>query len=85
MRDVPVTPLETLRRAGEIGRATGLRYVYEGNVPGEPGEDTNCWQCGALLIDRYDFHVRANRIHNGCCPDCGAAVDGSGMNQDEER
>jgi pyruvate formate lyase activating enzyme len=85
MRDVPVTPLETLRRAGEIGRAAGLRYVYEGNVPGEPGEDTNCWQCGALLIDRYGFHVRANRIHNGCCPDCGAAVDGIGMNQDEER
>jgi pyruvate formate lyase activating enzyme len=85
MRDVPVTPLETLRRAGEIGRAAGLRYVYEGNVPGEPGEDTNCWQCGALLIDRYGFHVLANRIRNGCCPDCGAAVDGIGMNQDEER
>jgi pyruvate formate lyase activating enzyme len=79
MRDVPVTPLSTLRRAGEIGRAAGLRYVYEGNVPGEPGEDTHCWQCGALLIDRYGFHVRANRIQDGCCPDCGAAVDGIGM------
>jgi pyruvate formate lyase activating enzyme len=83
MHDVPVTPLETLRRAGEIGRAAGLRYVYEGNVPGEPGEDTQCWQCGALLIDRYGFHVRANRIRAGCCPDCGAAIDGIGMSTDE--
>jgi pyruvate formate lyase activating enzyme len=83
MGDVPVTPLKTLCRAGEIGRAAGLRYVYEGNVPGEPGEDTHCWQCGALLINRYGFHVRANRIHNGCCPDCGAAIDGSGMTQEQ--
>jgi len=83
MRDVPVTPLATLRRAGEIGRGAGLRYVYEGNVPGEPGEDTLCWQCGALLIDRYGFHVRANHIRHGCCPDCGAAIDGIAMSRDE--
>ena len=83
MQEVPVTPLETLRRAGEIGRAAGLRYVYEGNVPGEPGEDTCCWQCGAILIDRYGFHVRANRIRAGCCPDCGALIDGIGMGTGE--
>ncbi|MFO7604443.1 MAG: AmmeMemoRadiSam system radical SAM enzyme [Gammaproteobacteria bacterium] len=84
MRDVPVTSVETLRRAGEIGRAAGLRYVYEGNVPGEEGEDTCCWQCGALLIDRYGFHVRSNHIRNGCCPECGTLIDGVGMSTDNE-
>jgi pyruvate formate lyase activating enzyme len=79
MLDRPPTPLATLRRAGEIGRAAGLRYVYEGNVPGERGEDSFCYQCGALLIDRYGFYVRQNRIKRGACPDCGARIDGIGM------
>lgn len=79
MLDVPVTPVETLRRAAAIGREAGLRYVYEGNVPGEQGENTNCYRCGALLIERYGFHVRVNRIRNGVCPDCGAPIDGVGM------
>lgn len=79
MLDVPITPLETLRRAARIGRAVGLRYVYEGNVPGEKGEDTYCYHCNALLIDRYGFHVRTNRIHDGRCPECGAVIDGIGM------
>ena len=79
MSDHPVTPLETLRRASDIGRAAGLRYVYEGNVPGERGENTYCYHCGSLLIHRYGFYVRSNRIHNGFCPDCGAVIDGVGM------
>jgi len=82
MLDRPVTPLETLHRAGDIGRAAGLRYVYEGNVPGEQGENTYCYHCHSLLIDHYGFYVRANRIRGGACPDCGASSDGVGMNRD---
>ena len=79
MRDLPVTPVETLERAARIGREAGLRYVYEGNVPGSPGENTNCYRCGTLLIERYGFHLRANRIRDGACPECGATIDGIGM------
>lgn len=79
MLDRPRTPVATLRRAAEIGRAAGLRWVYEGNVPGERGECTTCWKCGALLIDRLGFRVRANRVRGKECPDCGADVDGVGM------
>jgi pyruvate formate lyase activating enzyme len=79
MADYPVTPLATLRRASDIGRAAGLRYVYEGNVPGERGENTYCYHCGSLLIHRYGFSVRGNRIREGRCPDCGAVLDGVGM------
>ena len=39
MQDVSPTELKTLRRARDIGLATGLRYVYEGNVPGEGGRE----------------------------------------------
>lgn len=79
MSDTPVTPTETLRRAAEIGRQAGLRYVYEGNVPGEPGESTHCHQCGALLLERYGFVLRRNRIRDGACPDCGTEVAGVEM------
>ncbi len=79
MRDVPVTPVETLHRAAAIGKAAGLRYIYAGNVPGDGGENTYCHQCGTVLIERYGFFVLANRVRRGCCPDCGTPVAGVGM------
>ena len=33
MTTLPPTPLSTLHRAADIGRAAGLKYVYTGNVP----------------------------------------------------
>ncbi len=70
------TPVSTLRRAKDIGYKAGLRYVYEGNVSGAGGEDTHCHACQALIVHRYDHSVLANRIRNGCCPDCGATIPG---------
>lgn len=79
MENYPVTPLATLRHAAKIGRDCGLRYVYEGNVPGEAGENTYCYHCQHLLIKRYGFRVLANRIRDGRCPVCKTIVDGVGM------
>ncbi|KAB0669420.1 AmmeMemoRadiSam system radical SAM enzyme [Oryzomonas sagensis] len=79
LTDRPRTPVDTLRKAREIGRAAGLRYVYEGNVPGEGGENTRCPSCATLLIERYGFSIGTNRIRNGACPDCGAAIAGIGI------
>jgi len=71
--DKPRTPVATLRHAREIGVEEGLRYVYEGNVPGEGGENTYCYACGAILIERYGLTLRRN------CPECGTSIDGVGM------
>ncbi len=79
MRDRPRTPVPTLRRARQIGIDAGLRYVYEGNVPGEGGESTYCPGCGVLLIERYGFVVCANRIQDASCPGCGTRIDGVEM------
>lgn len=80
MYDRPSTDAATLRRAREIGLAEGLRYVYEGNIPGEGGENTYCYHCKALLIKRYGFSVLQNRIgDDSCCPECGSPIDGLGM------
>ena len=82
MLEVPPTPLETLRRAAEIGREAGLRYVYEGNVPGQGGENTYCYKCGKLLIERYGFGLLSTQLKSGRCPECWTNIDGVGMNTD---
>ncbi len=74
--DKPRTPASIIRRAREIGTEAGLRYVFEGNLPGEKGENTYCYQCGELLIERIGFTIIRNRIQNGTCPDCGTVIDG---------
>ena len=75
LTDTPPTPVETLRRAAEIGRREGLAYIYVGNVAGE-AEDTRCRYCGGALILRQGFFVTKNRVEKGRCPDCGKAVAG---------
>ncbi len=77
--DAPRTPLATLEKAREIGLKAGLKYVYEGNVPGRGGENTYCPSCGALLIERHGFFLTTVKMKNSRCPDCSAVLDGVGM------
>jgi len=79
MLDKPRTPVETLRQAREIGLEEGLRYVYSGNVPGDEGENTYCWNCHRMIIRRWGFQVLEKRIERGYCTFCGASIDGVGM------
>jgi len=79
LTDRPRTPPATLRRARDIGLAAGLRYVYEGNIPGEGGENTCCPSCSSVLIKRYGYAIETVRISNGACPECGAAIAGIGL------
>jgi pyruvate formate lyase activating enzyme len=74
--DAEATPSDTLRRAYEIGKAAGLRYVYMGNVPGVKEESTFCHHCGELLIERIGYTIRTNKIKNSKCPVCETAVAG---------
>ncbi len=76
MLDRPATPASLLRKARDIGLAEGLHYVYEGNIPGEGGENTYCPGCGAELISRYGFNIRQNSIAGTSCPDCGREIAG---------
>jgi pyruvate formate lyase activating enzyme len=74
--DAKATPSGTLRRAYEIGKAAGLRYVYMGNVPGVKEESTFCHHCGELLIERIGYTIRTNKTKNSKCPACETAVAG---------
>ncbi|HMA44625.1 MAG TPA: AmmeMemoRadiSam system radical SAM enzyme [Gemmatimonadales bacterium] len=81
MLDRPPTPIATLRRARALGLDAGLRYVYEGNVPGEGGENTRCYACGTLLIERHGHSVIGNYLRAGRCPECSATIDGVGLEE----
>ncbi len=75
MRRVPPTPLEKIKRAVKIAREEGVRYVYAGNVPGDPSENTYCPKCGALLIRRYGFSVeRCDLSEDNRCLKCGEPI-----------
>ena len=76
LTDRPTTPVETLITARKIGLEAGLRYVYTGNVPGEQGEDTFCYQCGKVLIKRWGFQIGKYHIKGGRCKYCDAPIDG---------
>lgn len=76
LMDAPVTSLEILRKARKIGHAEGLKFVYEGNVPGEDGENTYCPACRELLIKRVGFRIAHNSIKDGKCNKCGNMIEG---------
>lgn len=73
-KDSHPTPIETLRKAQEIGKDHGLHYIYMGNV--HEGLDTRCKNCGELLLQRAYMGVNKNYIKNGKCPKCDTSVDG---------
>jgi pyruvate formate lyase activating enzyme len=69
LKDLPETPVETLKTAYEIGKKAGLKYVYTGNVPGLPSEDTFCPKCGVLAINRTGYII-SRYDKNGKCAKC---------------
>ena len=76
LKNLPPTPVETLERAKAITDAEGLEYVYVGNVPGHPAENTYCPKCRHLLIERVGFTVTQNHIRKGKCEYCQRAIPG---------
>lgn len=76
----PPTPVATLEKAREIGLQAGLRYVYIGNVPGHPGENTACPRCARVLVKRAGLCVLDCVVTpDGRCPECGEPIAGVGF------
>jgi pyruvate formate lyase activating enzyme len=79
MTDPENTTPNDLLKAVEIGKRSGLRYVYAGNLPGRAGnyENTYCSQCGELLVERRGYRITGYRLKaKGVCPKCGCAIPG---------
>lgn len=79
MRNVPPTPNETLRGLRRVAYDSGLRYVYLGNMPGDPGESTFCPKCGVRLVHRNNYQVNFTSDFNprtGLCTKCNYRIPG---------
>jgi pyruvate formate lyase activating enzyme len=69
LKYLPDTPIDVLEKAYTIGKKAGLKYVYTGNAPGLPSEDTFCPKCGSLCIDRTGYAI-SRHDKKGKCAKC---------------
>jgi pyruvate formate lyase activating enzyme len=76
LKNLPMTPLESLERAYKICRDKGLHYVYIGNVYGHANESTYCHNCQKLLIKRQGLQIAENVLDKGKCPFCKNLIPG---------
>lgn len=74
LQNLPDTPAKTLEKAHKIGKEAGLKYVYTGNIPGLPSEDTYCPKCGAKMIERTGYFIE-RYDKNGKCSRCSADLN----------
>jgi len=72
MMEFPWTPVETLEKHCAVAKEAGLKYVYIGNVPGHPLENTYCPGCGAIAIKRSGFDTTGWYLDkDNKCKKCG--------------
>jgi pyruvate formate lyase activating enzyme len=76
LKNLPPTPVATLERAKAIGDAEGLEFVYIGNVPGHPAENTYCPGCKKAVVERTGFTVNAIHLEKGKCRFCHRHIPG---------
>ncbi len=72
---VSPTPITTLETAHSIAKESGLHYVYLGNIPGHPLENTYCHHCQSLLVKRSGYQITSSKnLELGKCPECGVEI-----------
>lgn len=76
MQNIPPTNIESLKRAHDLAKESGMQYVYIGNAPTADGETTFCPECGEPIIKRDGFSVLSDEIKKTRkCPKCKAPLN----------
>jgi pyruvate formate lyase activating enzyme len=69
------TPLYSLETAYSIAKEVGLYYVYIGNVHSAKGNNSICYNCNELLVERMGYSISKINLlesnHINVCPKCG--------------
>jgi len=75
MMNLPSTPIDTLEKHYKVAKDVGLKYVYLGNVPGHPYENTYCSKCKKMIIKRYGFEISEWHLsEDNKCNFCGNTI-----------
>jgi pyruvate formate lyase activating enzyme len=83
LKNLPVTPPSTVRAARDTALSEGLKFVYCGNIPGDPGENTFCPSCRKVVVGRYGYFVMEKHLKDvsremkeAKCEYCGESIPG---------
>jgi pyruvate formate lyase activating enzyme len=76
LKNLPPTPLKSLERAKQIADSEGLNYVYIGNVPGHPAENTYCHKCKNIVVERLGYTIKNINIKKDRCTNCNTKIPG---------
>lgn len=76
MRSLMPTSPSLLKQAIKIGYEAGLRHVYVERATGAADRQTNCPNCGAIVIDRDIGALAQNYLIDGNCPVCNECISG---------
>lgn len=75
LQHLPPTPVDTMYKAQEVAQRAGLHFIYVGNVPNNPFQDTICPNCKNAVIRRRGYTILSNELEDGHCP-CGEKIPG---------
>jgi len=80
MQDIENTDISDIKRAINIAKNKGLKFVYGGNIISNDFSNTYCSSCGKIIIERSFMSTKINRIkkdkYNGFCPHCNYKIYG---------
>lgn len=75
LQHLPPTPTSAIERAYQIGKRVGLKFIYVGNIPGHPGENTICYSCGRTVVERVGYSTRLLGLEGSRCRFCGTELN----------
>lgn len=75
LKNIQPTKVADLEKAYTIAKNAGMKYVYIGNVSSGNGENTYCYSCGELLIERNGYQIKDHIPKENKCPKCNADID----------
>ncbi|MGA2680555.1 MAG: AmmeMemoRadiSam system radical SAM enzyme [Candidatus Bathyarchaeia archaeon] len=72
---IPATNIQDMEKAYMTAKHAGLNYVYVGNIPGHPSENTYCPNCNEAIIKRDGFDIIQWKLTSDMrCPVCGQQI-----------
>jgi pyruvate formate lyase activating enzyme len=76
LKSLEPTPVSALEAAWKKAKDEGLNFVYIGNIPGHPAENTVCPGCKKPVITRSGYSVTSISLKEGKCAGCGRQIPG---------
>jgi pyruvate formate lyase activating enzyme len=74
MKDLTATPLQKLEKFAADAKTVGLRYPYIGEW-GSKFENTYCYNCRNVVIERTGSFINKMNLDNNRCPNCGFKIN----------